>query len=253
MSHPLIAGWLFLFLNPAIIIKKDMVLKTNLHFHVSLDESPIIDYDIHQYIDFAKEKDFDVLAYTPHRKFLFRPEYADYAARKNILLIPGMEIEIDGKHIVLVNCGKEAEKIKTFEDLGAYKQKNPQVFVIAPHPYVLSPKSLRSKLSENITLFDTLELTVFSNKIFDFNKKAAEIAEKYNKPLIANSDTHFLKDLNRGYSLVEAEKKTIESVLSAIKEKKFQNKMDSMDILAMLEFQFKLRIYSLFHPTYRSK
>ncbi len=228
------------FISKSDYYYKDMILKTNLHFHTSLDDGKIVDYDIYRYIDCAKEKCFDVLVYTPHWKFLFRQEYADYAERKGILLIPGMEAEIGGKDVLIVNCDGEAEKIKTFEDLGAYKNKNPEVLIIAPHPYVLSPKSLRSKLLENIGLFDAIELTVFSNKIFNFNKKAAEVAEKYSKPLIANSDTHFLKDLNRGYSLVETEKKNIESVLSAVKKGKFQNKMDSMDIFAMLNFIRKL-------------
>lgn len=232
---------------------KDMILKANLHFHTSLDDGKTVDYNIYQGIDYAEEKDFDVLAYTSHFKFLFKKEYADYAMEKGILLIPGMEAKIEKKDVLLINCDEEAEKIKTFEDLATYKRRNPCVFVIAPHPYVLNPKSLLSKLLKNIKLFDAIELTVFSNKIFDFNKKAGEIAEKYNKPLIANSDTHFFKDLERAYSLIETEEKTIENVLLAIKEKKFRNKMNSMGIFAMIGFQFRVIIGLLFYIFRRNK
>ncbi len=224
-----------------------MILKTNLHFHAANDEKAVR-YDIYQGIDYAKERGFDVLAYTSHRKFKFRQEYADYAAKKGILLIPGIETEMQRKHIVILNCDGEVEEIKNFEDLADYKKKNPQIFVLAPHPFVLSYKSLGSKLLKNIDLFDAIELTVFSNKIFNFNKKAGEVAEKYQKPLIATSDTHFPKDLNRGYILVNAEEKTAESIFASLKKGNFENKLDNMGLFAMAEFRLKLSCFSVFKP-----
>ena len=217
-----------------------MVLKTNLHFHAAEDEIKIVSYNIYQGIDYAKEKGFDVLAYTPHEKFLFREEYAEYASQKGILLIPGIEGKIERKHFIILNCSKEAENIKTFKELADYKNKHLESFILAPHPFVLGLKSLYSELLENIDLFDAIEMTVFSNKIFNFNKKAVEIAGKYNKPFIASSDTHFLNDLERGYALINAPQKTIESIFEAVKRGNFQNKIDSMGPLAMLKFRIKV-------------
>lgn len=215
-----------------------MILKTNLHFHAKEDD--YVSYNIYQGIDYAKEKGFDVMAYTPHKKFLFKEEYTKYASQKGILLIPGIELKIRRRDIIVLNCDREIENIRSFQELRNYKNKNPHIFIIAPHPFVLNLKSLRSKLLENIDLFDAIEMTVFSNKTFNFNKKAAEIAEKYNKPLIANSDTHFLKDLERGYALINAPQKTIESIFEAIKKGNFQNKIDPMSPLAMLVFRIKI-------------
>lgn len=216
-----------------------MILKTNLHFHAAEDETKIISYNIFQGIDYAKEKGFDVLAYTSHKKFLFKEEYAEYASQKGILLIPGIEGKIRRKHFIILNCDKEAENIKTFKELADYKNKNPHILIIAPHPFVLSLKSLFSKLLENIDLFDAIEMTVFSNKTFNFNKKGEETSKKHNKPFIASSDTHFLNDLERGYALINAPQKTIESIFEAVKRENFQNRMDSMSPLAMLKFQIK--------------
>ena len=227
-----------------------MILKTNLHFHTKKDDIGIT-YDIYKAVDYAKEQGFNVLAYTSHKKFKFKQEYADYASQKGILLIPGIEVEIKRKHVVILNCEKEAEEIKTFEDLADYKRKNPQIFVIAPHPFVWNSKSLSSKLLANINLFDAIELTVFSNKIFNFNKKAQEVAEKYQKPLVATSDTHFLKDFNRGYALINVEVPTSrESIFAAIRKGDFQNKLNSMNLFAMAEFQIKLIFYLIFNPTF---
>ena len=240
----------YIFLNPALIlprmvksrrgdtIKFIMILKTSLHFHAAEDEKISL-YGIYEAIDYAEEKGFDVLAYTPHRKFLFKKEYAQYAAKREILFIPGMEGEIKKRHFIILNCDKKAEEIKSFEDLKNYKIKNPQILVVAPHPFVFSARSLNGELLKHVDLFDAVEMSVFSNKMFNFNKKAEEVAKKYNKPFIATSDVHFLKDLERGYALVEAETKTTESILADVKNGNFKNKMDAMSPFAMLKHQIK--------------
>lgn len=215
-----------------------MFLKVNLHFHTGLDEKHL-NYDIYQGIDCAKEQNFGVLAYTPHRKFLFEQKFSDYANSQGILLIPGIEIEIGKRHIVILNCDKEAENIKRFEDLANYKKKNPRILILAPHPFVFSVKSLKLDFLKNINLFDAVEMTVFSNVIFNFNKRAEIAAKKYNKPFIATSDTHFLKDINRGYALINVKEKTIEAVLDAIEKKDFQNKINSMNPFAMIKYIIK--------------
>lgn len=216
-----------------------MILKTNLHFHAKEDE-PFLSYDIYKAIDYAKEYSFDVLAYASHKKFLFKDKYAEYAAKKGILLIPSIEMEIKRKHIVVLNCNKEIENVKNFQELSDYKKKNPQILILAPHAFVFGLKKLGHYLFKNIDLFDVIEMTVFSNKTFNFNKKAEKTAQKNNKPFIATSDMHFLKDLERGYALVNASQKTIESIFEAVKKGDFQNKMNSMNLLAMLEFQIKV-------------
>lgn len=215
-----------------------MILKTNLHFHSAEDEK-LVPYGIYQYIDRAQKKGFDVLAYTPHRKFLFKEDYAKYAGKKGILLIPGIEMEIKKKHIVVLNCGREIERVKSFQELSAYKNENPQILIMAPHPFVFSLQSLGCRLLENIGLFDVIEMSIFSNKIFNFNKKAAAAAQKNDKPFIATSDTHFLKDLGRGHASINAAEKSAEAVFSAIKKRDFQNKMNSMNPLIMLAYMTK--------------
>jgi predicted metal-dependent phosphoesterase TrpH len=217
-----------------------MILKTNLHFHTKEGEN--VPYDIHQAVDCAREKGFDVLAYTSHKKFLCKEEYVKYAENKGILLIPSIEMEIDKKHIVVLNCDKEIEDVKSFQELADYKNKNPQILILAPHPFVFSLKSLRQRLLENIDLFDAIEMTVFSNKLFNFNKRAGEVTLKYNKPFIATSDTHFLKDFERGYALVNASERTSEAVLSAVKKGNFQNRINPMGPFAMLKWKMKMAL-----------
>lgn len=216
-----------------------MILKTNLHFH-AIEDDVGVRYSIYNAIDCAKEKNFDVLAYTPHKKFLFHKKYAEYAGNKGILLIPGTEMKIKRKEIVILNCDKEIEKVKTFQELADYKKRNPQILIMAPHPFVFGLKNLGRRLLKNIALFDAVEMSVYSNKILNFNKKAGKTAAKYNKPFIATSDTHFFKDFERGYALIETRNKSIEAIFGAIKNGNFQNKSNSMSLLSMLAFYVKI-------------
>lgn len=218
-----------------------MILKVNLHLHTANDPKDNISYSTYEAIDHAQKHNFDVLALTCHKKITCKKEYGDYAAKKGILLIPGIEARIENKDIIILNYDKEIEKVKTFEELKNYKKNNPQIFILAPHPFVphYTNVSLGKKLEQNISLFDAIELTVFSNKIFNFNKKAKRIAKKYNKPLIATSDTHFLKDIERGYALINAQEKTVGPVLTAIKKELVKNKLNPMGLLTMTEFIIK--------------
>jgi len=231
-------------------------------------DRPIISYDTYQAIDYAHQLGFEALAITFHKNFGWTKEFNNYAQQKNILLIPGIEATIEKKHVVILNlpaeagCEKDAEKIKTFEDLKKYKNLRPQIFVLAPHPFVWDSKSLGKKLIQNIDLFDAIELTIFSNspphqkrqslfsalhfclfwcggEIFNFNKKAKLIAKKYNKPLVATSDTHYLNMFKRGYCLIDVKNKTIADILNAIKNKKITNKVQPMRLLTMLVFRVK--------------
>lgn len=214
-----------------------MKIKTNLHLHTGDDPKDNIKYSTHEAIDKAKKFGFDALALTCHTKTTYTKEYADYANQKGILLIPGIEARIENRDVVILNCNETAEGIKTFEGLKKYKKENPEIFIMAPHPFVTSTKSLFSKLEQNMDLFDAIELTVFSNKFFNFNKKATKIAKKYNKPLVATSDTHSLKNLDKGYVIINAKEKSIPAIFQAIKNNQTKNKLQPFSTWRMLKFR----------------
>ena len=200
-----------------------MKLKTNLHFHSSEDPLDLfIKYDIYQGIDQAKKEGFKVLGLTCHNKFVYQTEFGDYAKKRGLLLIPGIEISINRGHILILNCDREAENIKTFADLREYKKKNPHIFIIAPHPCYFF-FSLNKDLIKNINIFDAIEYSWFSFLFFDKNKKAQRIAQKFKKPFIANSDTHNLKYLKKTYSVIHSKSLNVEAIFDAIKKNNFKN------------------------------
>ena len=207
-----------------------MQLKVSLHIHTNEDKKDghIINYNVYNLIDEAEKCGFNVLGFTPHNKFVFKQEYADYAKKKGLLLLPGIERGLGrfaNQHVVILNCDKSAEKIKTFKQLSDYKAEHPEIFILAPHPTYNRLISIGAgKLKKYINLFDAIEHSCACSKKLDHhNKKAAAIAARFQKPVIATADVHVLKKLNTDFALVEAVDLTAESVFMAIRYGKFKN------------------------------
>jgi hypothetical protein len=206
-----------------------MQLKASLHIHTSEDkrDGHMIDYSIYQLIDEAKKKGFRVLGFTPHQKFVFKPEFAAYAAQQGILLIPGVERNLGRflfKHVIVLNCDRSIEKVNNLKQLRRYKAEHPEIFILAPHPTFSRLVSLGARqLKNNIDLFDAIEYSWFYSPAMNNNRRAKMIADEFGKPMIATSDVHVLKRLNSDYAFIDAEEFTAESVLKAIAGNRFEN------------------------------
>ncbi len=192
-------------------------LKINFHLHTGQDPIDAVKHSEHQLIDEAARLGYDVLSITCHNALIFSDDLKKYANKKGILLIPGIEKSILRKHVLIINATVEAQNIKNFADLAAYRKKHPECLVIAAHPYYPGAISLQKDLEKHIGLFDAVEYSWYHSKKFNGpNKKAVQFAEKHNKPVIGTADNHILKYVNDTYSLVRAEK-NVESVFEAIK------------------------------------
>lgn len=214
-----------------------MTFKTNLHFHCAEDSRHSLPYTLRDGIDYACLKGFEVLALTCHRAFLSIPEHVTYAKTKGVLLISGIEAEIfdehgRGSHVLILNGDKESELLSTFNELRRYKEKKPNIFVIAPHPYFYGNFSLHSNLEKHIDVFDAIEHSWFYTCRFNRNLQAENIAKRHNKPFIATSDTHFLEILDTDYTLVDAMEKTPQAIFNAIRVGKYHNMTSPHSFLA---------------------
>ena len=70
-------------------------------------------------------------------------------------------------------------------------------------------------------IFDALEFCFFYTKKYNPNLKAEQFASEYHKPLIAQSDTHRMKQLGRTYSKIQAEPNAA-SIFQAIHENRIE-------------------------------
>lgn len=180
------------------------MLKVDLHLHTAEDPRDALHHDAIGLIDRAAELRFDALAITLHDRQFWEPRLVDYARSRGIVLLPGIERTVLGRHVLLVNFPAAVEHVRTFEDIAALKSRC-NGLVIAPHPFFPAPSCVGRLLDRHVDLFDAVEWSYFWMRGLDFNARAARWAREHGKPIVGNSDLHDLRQLGRTHSLVAAE------------------------------------------------
>lgn len=179
------------------------MLKVDLHTHTADDPVDRIPYSSQELIDRAAALGYHALAITLHdRQLDIRPLVA-YAAERGVVLIPGIERTIQGKHVVLLNFSRATEEVTSFGDLRRLKSRERGI-VIAPHAFFPAPTCLRGLMDRHADLFDVVEFNAMFTASVNFNQKAVQWAAARGKPLVGNGDVHRLAQLGTTYSLVDA-------------------------------------------------
>jgi len=201
-------------------MKSKRYLKADLHIHTcdGITEKEI-PYNAFELIDMSLDKGYEVLSITNHDVLTYSTYLRDYARERGIVLIPGIELTVRGKHILMYNVTEQLHLIKNFDDLEQLKDTDN--FFMAPHPFYPCYKSLGRRLKEWIHIFDAIELSHFYTSSFDFNKNAIDCAQQFGLPLVGTSDSHTLHQMGHTYTLIEAEKEP-EAIFEAIKNEKIQ-------------------------------
>jgi len=197
--------------------------RVELHSHCQGDPvDTYLTHTIFEHIDQAQRMNLDALAVTWHRRICDDAKTQAYARERNILLIPGMEAEINGGHLVVLNL-KEGDLAgqPTWDELRALRARKPEVLVIAPHPFYPHPSCLGNDLNPNADCIDAVEWCMLHVNWLPTrvnpNLRAARWAQRHNKPLLACSDAHSLSAIGRNASTVEADALTTEAILDAIR------------------------------------
>ena len=180
------------------------MLKVELHSHTGEDPHDRIPYSTEQLIDHASQLSYDALAVTLHDKQLDVSRVESYAAQRGIVLIPGIERTVAGKHVLLLNFPREAEDVASFADLADLKRRAPSGLVVAPHPYFPALSCLWGLLDDYEDVFDAVEVNGMFTEAVDFNAPARRWAQAHGKALVGNGDVHRLRQLGTTYSLVDA-------------------------------------------------
>jgi len=188
-------------------------LKADLHIHTAEDPCDHVSHTAKELISTAADQGFEVLAITNHQSLTFNPWLFAYAWERGILLIPGIEVNVKRRHVLLLNP-PPGRNVSDFSSLRAVRR--PDRLIVAPHPYFPNPRSLNGHLLKNLGLFDAIEYCHFYSDRINFNQKAIAVSRLHGLPLIGNSDTHFLRQLGTTYSLISAEKDP-EAIFEAIR------------------------------------
>ncbi|HKY22641.1 MAG TPA: PHP-associated domain-containing protein [Vicinamibacterales bacterium] len=193
-----------------------MLLKAELHSHTSDDPHDSIPHTATELIDRAAELGYGVLAITLHDHPFDVGPIREYASQRGIVLIPGLERTVEGRHVLLLNFSDRAGAVNTFDDVARLKAAEPAGLVIAPHPFFLLSLCLGSLIDRHASLFDAVEINAMYVRRVDFNARARAWAAAHGKPLVGNGDVHRLAQLGTTYSLIDAEAHP-ESICDAIR------------------------------------
>ena len=100
------------------------MLKIELHTHTADDPVDAIPYTTYELIDRAAALGYDALAITLHEHQLDLRRFLPYAAERGIVLIPGVERTVEGRHVLLLNYKSGTEGVRSFADLAALKRRD---------------------------------------------------------------------------------------------------------------------------------
>ena len=180
-----------------------MPLKVELHAHSSDDPQDRVPYTTTELIDRAALLGYDALALTLHDRQLDVAPYRAHAAARGVVLIPGVERTIEGKHVLMLNFSPQGALVTTFDALGRLRETEAGL-VIAPHPFYPLANSLGDVLDRWPSLFDAIEINAMYARGLDFNRRAQQWAARWGKPMVGGGDVHRLAQLGTTYSLVDA-------------------------------------------------
>jgi predicted metal-dependent phosphoesterase TrpH len=195
-------------------------IKLDLHIHTLDDPKDVLDYSAHQLLERALSLGFRVLAITLHDAVFDRAEVFADAVAMGILIIPAAEVRLQGADVIILNVdAPEIAQLKDFDDLRKLRAgRGDSIFTIAPHPFYVLGGSIGDRLITEIDCFDAIEYCHFHKGLLNPNRRAAAIAKKFKKPLIATSDAHRLHAFGRHYTSVATPAQlTPENVFAALR------------------------------------
>jgi predicted metal-dependent phosphoesterase TrpH len=195
-------------------------IKLDLHIHTLDDPKDALDYTAHQLLERAQALAFTVLAITLHDEVFDNAAVFADAERMGILLISAAEMRLEGADIVLLNVTRDdVEDLRNFDDVRQLRARRGEtIFSFAPHPFYHLGGSIGERLLTEIDCFDAIEICHFYRGIFNPNRRAIEVARKFNKPLIATSDAHQLHAFGMNYTMTPRPAElTAQSVFAALR------------------------------------
>jgi predicted metal-dependent phosphoesterase TrpH len=196
-----------------------MRLKCDLHLHSKEDPRHQLSYTAKELIDAAASFGYDVISITNHNTVTYSEKLAEYALERDILLIPGVEATVAGKHVLIYGIQDMNEDWGnlTFFDLKRLKAKG--AFIVAPHPFYPNYNCLGGLLKRFSGLFDAVEFSHLYTKKLNFNLKAQKFAKNHGMPILGLSDAHSLKQLDYTYTLIDSDREA-GSIFQAIKDQR---------------------------------
>ncbi len=196
------------------------MLRADFHHHINTDpiDGWFISHSTGELIDRAAAAGLNVLAITCHESRPYDADAVGYARTRGIVLLHGMEATVDGAHVILLNFRNFPPGVCSMAEIA--ERKTPEALVIAPHPFYPSGVAGGAMLGTYGSVFDAVEFSgMYTPLTRRFNQRAEAHARAANLPVVGNTDTHFLWQLGRTYTLIDAAPEAA-AVVAAIRQRR---------------------------------
>ncbi len=188
-------------------------LKIDLHVHTFYSGDALTSPE--EAVLWAARAGLDGLAITDHDTMRGARRALELGRRKGLLVLPGLEVETRGGHILAI-CPSEPvrpglgleEALDAIRDAGG--------LAVLAHPYsLLAP---RSWTREGLMALDAIEVFNAGDILMPLTSRLAlRLAARLGKPMTGGSDAHSPEAIGTAYTLVQADPE-LDEVLSAIEK-----------------------------------
>jgi len=186
-----------------------MELKLQLHLHTTESKGTRIPRESvitpKRAIDIIKKNNINVVAITDHNSTIAYPKIKEYAKKKGILALNGIEVNTSDGHLIGLGVDEGIEK-KLNRDMSALEVsdviRSCGGTVYIPHPFDVRKEGLGVKIREVRGIVEVFN----SMNIFGFEDKFADIvASKLNLPKAVGADAHTHGMINSGITVIDSE------------------------------------------------
>ncbi len=194
-----------------------MPLKIDLHMHTHYSSDATT--TLRQVVQYAKKRGLDGVAITDHDTLLGALRLA---RQRDLLVIPGMEIETTKGHILAMDIGEHfGEALDTELTFSTVIEKIHEAdgTAVVAHPASMLKSGLGNKILSE-TDIDAIE--VVNSAAFPFflsTRLSRRLAKQLKLPQTAGSDSHHPQEIGKAYTLVDADS-NVDDVIEAIKKGK---------------------------------
>jgi len=223
-------------------------MKIDLHIHTNFSRDGISTPK--EVVDSAIGKNIDGICITDHGEIKGALEAIKYGFNKNILIIPGIEINTEYGDLLGINIKKEIADGLPFKETVKEIQKQGGLAVV-PHPFCW-PVGEFLGTKEDFLTADAIE--IFNAHILNLsNKRAFNVSQKYKLAFTAGSDAHKAKFVGRGYLEIPKENLSEKEVLEEIKKGTGKTGGKTLNILETIENGAKTKLLPYLKSYYRLK
>ncbi|WP_181685805.1 PHP domain-containing protein [Halorhabdus salina] len=196
------------------------MLSVELHAHSSLS------YDGRDSVDDLLERaasaGLDALAVTDHDEIAASLRAVDRAPEYGLLGIPGMEVTSAAGHVLALGVEEPIPEGLTFGETLERIRRLGGIAVV-PHPFQESRSGVMAHVSRaDLAGADAIE--VYNSRLLTgrANRQARTFAREHGVPETAGSDAHIAEMVGRAVTLVDAEERSVDAILTAMRKGRTQ-------------------------------